>query len=157
MNVLGVHAVGLQYKASNPSIAPIGCAADLPHDPDELGKYAQDIRFNGKTEKVIFHVRFLSSTPVVHLKRAYYPEIRQVGRASMRLLQKFGIWFKAQQCSETRVAKIGWLLMSHPTDGVDNVKAQLQECWREKLSYFPRNSGRWYAGDLTLHHRKTKK
>ena len=51
MNMSGGHAVGLQYKDSNPSIALISCAADLSHDPDELEEYAQDVRFNAKTEK----------------------------------------------------------------------------------------------------------
>ena len=88
MNLLGAHAVGLPYDRTTES-PTLSCAADLPHDPTVLLKYAKDARFNGKTERVVFHVRFLSSIPVVHLKRAYYPEIGRVGRLTMSLLK---IW-----------------------------------------------------------------
>ena len=136
MNLLGAHAVGLPYdrKSDSPTLA---CAADLPRDPTQLLKYAKDARFNGKTERVVFHVRFLTSVPVIHLKRAYYPEIGRVGRPTMSLLKKFGIWFTTQPIAETRVAKLGWFLYSHPTDGIDNFREQLCAFWQAHNLTFP--------------------
>ncbi len=50
----------------------------------------------------------------------------------MKLLSRHHIWVKAQQCAETRVAKIGWFLQSHPTDNIDQFKAQLAGFWMER-------------------------
>ena len=113
LNLLGACAVGLPYDDTDVDHARLACAADLPHDSSKLMIYAKDARYNRSTEKVVFHLRFLSSIPIAHLKRAYYPEIGDAGRTTMTLLQKHQIWYKTQQCAETRVVKLGWFLFSH--------------------------------------------
>ena len=132
LNMLGAHAVGLPYDPAEKDAATLACAADLPQDAADLITYAKDARYNRTSEKVVFHVRFLSSIPIAHLKRAYYPEIGDAGRLTMKLLKQYQVWYKIQQCAETRVAKIGWFLFSHPTDGLDNVRSQLRGLWKEK-------------------------
>ena len=81
----------------------------------------------------------MSSVPIAHLKRAYYPEIGAAGRTTMNLLQRHKVWYKTQQCAETRVATLGWFLFSHPTDGIDNFREQLRAFWEERGISFDGN------------------
>ena len=96
MHLLHAHAVALLYDDQNGSHGPLACVADLPHDNAGLQTFAKDLRVNRRSGKVIFHARISSSTPVVHLKRHYYPEIGTMGRLTMKLLNKHGIWFTPQ-------------------------------------------------------------
>ena len=127
----------LPYDSRENSHGHLASAVALPHDPEGLQQYAKDLRFNGKTEKIIFHVRFLTSIPVAHLKRAHYPEIGQAGRITMKLLKRHDMWFKAQQCAETRVARLGWFVRSHTNDGINNFRAQLCAFWKERNLILP--------------------
>ena len=111
----------------------LACALDLPQDTEEVGKYAKDLRFNSNTEKIVFHVHLWSSIKISDIKKTYFTDPTQpAAKVFMALLKKNEIWFKAQQCAETRVAKIGWFLNSHPTDNIDQFKAQLSSFWLEK-------------------------
>ena len=129
--------MALPYKNADSDAPILTCAVKLPRDMDSLMKYSKGYRVNGKTERIIFHVRFLSWVPMMHLKWSYYPDIGRVGRLTMDMLKKRKIWFKSQQCAETRVARLGWFLLSHTTDDVDNFRAQLRGFWRERGLVFP--------------------
>ena len=50
--MLQEHAVVFSYEENEENRGPLACAADLPHDETSLQKYAKDLRFNGRTEKI---------------------------------------------------------------------------------------------------------
>ena len=129
-NMAGAHAEGLPYEDGDIGVKPtLACAADLPDDVKDLGIYAKDIRFNKKTEKIIFHARFRSSMKITELKKTNQTKHAHAKRALLGLIKRNKIWIGSQQCAETRVVKIGWFLLSHPTDGLDQFKAQLHAFW----------------------------
>ena len=86
---------------------------------------------------------------VVHLKRYYNPEIRNVGRLKMKLLTKYGIWFTSQQCSETRVSRSGWFVRSHTADGLEEFRAQLAAFWNERDLISPNDQWKISARRVT--------
>ena len=83
-------------------------------------------------QKYIFYGRLLTSIPMAHLKRHYYPNIGKIGRLTMNLLMHNEYWLTAQQCAETRIARVGCFVRSHPTNGLDNFRAKLRAFWKER-------------------------
>ncbi len=70
LSMAGAHAEGLPYEASKVGVLPtLACTMDLPSEAEEVAAYAKDLRFNSKTERIVFHVHFRSSIRIAELKK----------------------------------------------------------------------------------------
>lgn len=86
-NMLCSYAEGLPYRQTNKDSPTISFTDELPESLGTLKQYAQDLRFNSKAGKIVFHASFWATIPIVNLRRLYHLNSDKIGKLSMSLFK----------------------------------------------------------------------